>query len=109
MNELALCNVNVNVLTFPFMYISHNRYVINDLANIHEICRTLFHLYTMAIQKVTANEPLAKQVITKEVLPVYKNTYILKLLFSIVTAGVEAFVILGNIFLYTYAKEACHL
>jgi hypothetical protein len=38
-----------------------------------------------------------------------KNMYILKLLLNIVTAGIEASVVSGNKFLYTYAKEVCCL
>jgi hypothetical protein len=38
-----------------------------------------------------------------------KATYILKLLLSVVTAGIEALVVLENKFLYVCVKEVCHL
>jgi hypothetical protein len=41
---------------------------------------------------------------TKFIILVYKNTYILKLLLNIVTAGIEALV-LGNTFVYACVKE----
>jgi hypothetical protein len=40
---------------------------------------------------------------------IQKNTYVLKLLISVVTAGIEAFVISGNKFLYPCVKEVCCL
>jgi hypothetical protein len=38
-----------------------------------------------------------------------KNTYILKLLLNIVTAGIEALVASGNKFLYARDSEICRL
>jgi hypothetical protein len=38
-----------------------------------------------------------------------KNMYMLKLLLNIVTAGIEALVVLGNKFLYACVKEVCLL
>jgi hypothetical protein len=38
-----------------------------------------------------------------------KNTYMLKLLLSVVTAGIEALIVSGNKFLYACVKEVCHL
>jgi hypothetical protein len=35
--------------------------------------------------------------------------YVLKLLLNIVTAGIEALVVMGNKFLYASVKEVCHL
>jgi hypothetical protein len=63
---------------------------------------------TRAIQKVTSSELLTKQTTRKKMLYT-KNTYILNLLLSVVTARIEALVILGNQFLYACAKEVCHL
>jgi hypothetical protein len=37
-----------------------------------------------------------------------KNTYILKLLLSIVTAGIETLVASGNKFFYAFVREICH-
>jgi hypothetical protein len=53
-----------------------------------------------ASQKVTFGVLLTNQA---------KNRYILKLLLSAVTARTEALVISGNTFLYSCAKEVCHL
>jgi hypothetical protein len=45
----------------------------------------------------------------KELLYRKKNTCILKLLLNMVTAGIEAFIVMGNKFLYACVKEVCHL
>jgi hypothetical protein len=47
-----------------------------------------------AVQKVISNDMLTKQAMRgKKILCTKKNTYILKLLLNIVTAGIEALVI----------------
>jgi hypothetical protein len=48
---------------------------------------------------------LTKQATRKKKLLYTKNMYILKLLLNVVTAGIEAFVVLGNNFLYASVKE----
>jgi hypothetical protein len=37
----------------------------------------------------------------------YENTYILKTILNVVTAEIEALVVLGNKFLYACVKEIC--
>jgi hypothetical protein len=60
-----------------------------------------------AIQKITSGEQLKKQAMRKILHK--KNTYILKLLLNIVTAGIEALAVSGNKFLYACVKEVCRL
>jgi hypothetical protein len=66
-----------------------------------------FQLHTFydmrTIHKVTSGELLTKQTTRKK----QKNTYMLKLLLDVVTAGIEALVS-GNKFLYACGK-VCHL
>jgi hypothetical protein len=62
-----------------------------------------------AIQKVNSGELLTKEAFKKKKLLHTRNTYILKLLLNIITARIEALVILGNKFLYACVKEVCHL
>jgi hypothetical protein len=54
---------------------------------------------TRAMRKVTSGEMLTKQATSKKLLYT-NNTYILKLLLNVVTAGIETLFILGNKFLY---------
>jgi hypothetical protein len=61
-----------------------------------------------AIWKVTSSKLLTKQTTRKNLLYA-KNTYILKLLQNLVTAGIEAFVVSGNRFWYACVKEVCCL
>jgi hypothetical protein len=65
--------------------------------------------YTRTIQNVTSGELLTKHAMRKEIILYKKNTYILKLLLNVVTAGIEALVISGNKFLYANVKEVCYL
>jgi hypothetical protein len=60
------------------------------------------------IHKVTSSELLTKQAMKRKMYT-KKNTYIFRLLLNVVTAGIEALVILRNLFLYACAKEVCHL
>jgi hypothetical protein len=62
---------------------------------------------TRAIQKVTSGELLRKQPMRKNHYII--NTYILNLLLNVFTAGIEAFVVAGNKFLYYCVKEVCRL
>jgi hypothetical protein len=64
---------------------------------------------TRTIQKVTSGELIRKQAMRKKILLYTKNMYILKLLLNLVTAGIEALIILGNEFLYACVKEVCRL
>jgi hypothetical protein len=64
--------------------------------------------YARAIREVTSGELLAKQAMRKKLLYI-KNTYILKLLQNIVTAGTEAIAISKNTFLCAFVKEVCRL
>jgi hypothetical protein len=52
---------------------------------------------------------LTKQEMRKINLLYTKNMYILKLLLNIVSAGIEALVILVTKFLYACVEEVCHL
>jgi hypothetical protein len=61
---------------------------------------------TRAIRKVTSGELLTKQAMRKNYI---KNTYIINLLPNVVTAGIEAFVLLGNKVLYACVIEVCRL
>jgi hypothetical protein len=63
---------------------------------------------TSATWKITSSELLTKQAMRKKLLYT-KYTYILEVLLNVVTAGIEALVILGNKFMYAYVKEVCHL
>jgi hypothetical protein len=63
-----------------------------------------------AIRKVTSCQVLTKKSIEEKQIWLYtKNTYILKLLLNVVTAGIEALVISGNKFLHACVKEVCYL
>jgi hypothetical protein len=55
---------------------------------------------------VKSGELLTEQAMRKNYI---KKTYIMKLLLNVVTAGIEAFVLLGNKVLYACAKEVCRL
>jgi hypothetical protein len=68
----------------------------------------MYLYYARAIRKVTSGELLTKQA-TKKMLLYTKNMYILKLPLNSITAGIEAFVISGNKFLYGCVKEVCRL
>jgi hypothetical protein len=57
-----------------------------------------------AIRKVTSGDQLTKQAMRNK-----NNTYILKLLLNVVTAGIETLIITGNKFLYVCVKEICCL
>jgi hypothetical protein len=61
--------------------------------------RTKIDRYRRDIQKVTSGE-LLKQAMRKYKLLYVKYTYVLKLLLNVVTARIEASVVLGNKFLY---------
>jgi hypothetical protein len=67
---------------------------------ISELC---VQCITRAIRKVTSSELLTKQAVRKNVL-YRKNTYILKLLLNLFTAGIEALVISRNKFLYAICE-----
>jgi hypothetical protein len=64
-------------------------------------------LYCCIIHK-SSSELLAKQAVRKKLLTI-KTTYILKLLLSLVSAGIEALVMLRNNNLYPCLKEVCCL
>jgi hypothetical protein len=65
---------------------------------------------TRAIQKVTSGELLTKHAMRIFFYYTQKiHTYIHKLLLNVVTAGIEAPVILENRFLYAYVKDVCSL
>jgi hypothetical protein len=55
-------------------------------------------MYMRAIQKVTSGELLTKQAMRKKCI-IYKKCVLVKLLLIVVTAGIEALVVLGNKFL----------
>jgi hypothetical protein len=80
------------------------------VATIEELVYHVRRVYLLAraIRKVTSGELLSKQAMRKKLLYT-KNTYIRKLLLNIVTAGIEALVVLGNEFLYACVKEVCRL
>jgi hypothetical protein len=61
----------------------------------------------MTIWKVNSSELLTKQAMRKKILICRKDTYILKLLLNIVTAGIEAPVTSRNKFLHACIKEVC--
>jgi hypothetical protein len=60
--------------------------------------------YARAIQKVTFGELLTKQATRKKMLHP-NNTYVLKLLLNVVTAGIKALVVSQNKSLYACVKE----
>jgi hypothetical protein len=65
-------------------------------------------MYESHSKKVTPSELLTKQAMRKMYYIQKKNTYILKLLLNVVTAGIEGLVS-GNKFLYACVKEVCLL
>jgi hypothetical protein len=66
-------------------------------------------VYKRAIWKLNSSELLSKQAMRKKIVLYTKNMYVLKQLLNIVTAGIEAPVILGNKFLYACVKEVYRL
>jgi hypothetical protein len=64
-----------------------------------------------AVRKVTFSELLTNQAMRKKIIyKLYtKNMSVLKLLLTIVTAGIEALVVPGNKCLYACVNEVCHL
>jgi hypothetical protein len=66
------------------------------------------HAILHTVRKETSGELLTKEAMETNRI-IYKYTHILKLLFSVVTAGIETLAVWGNKFLNACVKEVCRL